>query len=76
MVVKTRCTDLKVGDMITEVDTPDGPFYPVIKVNPKSIVVDANALRLPGDEDDEPLEPLPLRMPIRPSDVVLLRTAR
>lgn len=28
----TRCSELKVGDMITEQDTPDGPFYVVTRV--------------------------------------------
>lgn len=36
-----RTNDLNVGDQITEINTPNGPWYPVIKINPKSFVVDA-----------------------------------
>lgn len=57
---KVRCTELRVDDQITEVDTPDGPFYRVAKVNPKSILLDIGY----GDT---------VRLPIRATDVVLRR---
>lgn len=41
-------TAIKAGDSITEVETPEGPFYPVLKVNAKSIVIDAAEAMRPG----------------------------
>lgn len=29
----TRCSELRVGNMITEQDTPEGPFYVVTKTD-------------------------------------------
>lgn len=47
---------LTPGDRITEVDTPEGPFYLVAKINPKSIVIDDGGY--------------PIRLPIRGTDQV------
>jgi hypothetical protein len=52
-----KCSDLKPGDKITEVDTPEGPFYAVAKVNAKSVVV--------RDEEYD----ITLRLPFLPTDV-------
>jgi hypothetical protein len=60
---RVEAKTLKAGDMITEIDTPDGPFYPVVKVNAKSIVVDA------AEEWDD--TPLPVRLPIAAGTLVL-----
>ncbi len=65
-----RCNAVKVGDRITEADTPKGPFYPVVKVNPKSFVVDAAGPMRPYGDDAAEVEPM--RFPYRPSDVVLV----
>lgn len=43
-----KASTLTAGDRITEVDTPAGPFYVVLEVTARSIVVDAS-------DDDEPL---------------------
>lgn len=51
---------LNPGDRITETSTPDGPFYTVVKVNPKSVVI--------RDEDYD----LTLRLPVRSTDAVLV----
>ncbi len=63
---KVRSSEVRVGDRITEVGTPDGPFYPVLKVNRTSIVIDADDCY--GTED---ADPLPIRTPFRSTDVVL-----
>lgn len=54
----TRSLDVQPGDLVTEVDTPAGPFYRVVKVNRASIVVDAD---LSGTD------PLPVRLPSGPN---------
>lgn len=63
MTASTLCkaSELTAGDLVTESDTPEGPFYVVLKTNPKSVLVDA---AFDGDE------PLPIRLPIRASDMV------
>lgn len=35
-------SEVRVGDRITEMDTPDGPFYVVTRETPKSFWVDAS----------------------------------
>lgn len=61
-----KASEVKVGDRITEHDTPEGPFYPVLKVDAKSFVIDAAHAMRPGqDEEDLPVEPV--RFPIRPT---------
>jgi hypothetical protein len=55
-----KATEVTVGDYITEIGTPDGPFYPVVKVNAKSLVVDAS--------DDG--EPLLVRVPVGANDQI------
>lgn len=54
-------TALAVGDVITETDTPSGPFYVVTKINAKSVLV--------RDADDETAEPARIRT--RSTDAVL-----
>lgn len=53
--------DVRVGDLITELDTPEGPFYPVLKVNPKSLVIDGGGFTL--------------RIPTNPRAAVLVKVA-
>ena len=60
-----RTADLKVGDRITEIDTPDGPFYPVLKITAKTFVVDAGEAMGYG-------EIVPVRFGIRPNHAVLV----
>lgn len=36
------CAEVHVGDRITEIDTPDGPFYSVVRETEKSFWVDAS----------------------------------
>lgn len=57
----TKASEVRQGDLVTETDTPDGPFYRVLKVNPKSLVLDAS-----GD----PSDPLPVRLPFGPTHAV------
>jgi len=48
-----RMTELGIGDKITEVDTPSGPFYTVVRQTPASVFV-----RYAGPDaldDDEPV---------------------
>lgn len=59
LVLTTR---LRVGDFVTEADTPAGPFYRVLEVSPSSLTLDAAS-----DDDD----PVPLRLPTRRTDTVL-----
>lgn len=43
--MKTRiapCSEVHVGDQITEMNTPDGPFYTVVRETAKSFWVDAS----------------------------------
>lgn len=47
--VVTRVVDLAAGDMITEVDTPKGPWYQVVTRDEQSLTLDA---RLAGDEPE------------------------
>jgi hypothetical protein len=54
-----KCSEVVVGDWITEYDTPEGPFYLVAKVNAKSLVVHL-----------DPNEPDTIRLPFTPSDIV------
>lgn len=53
-----KASEIVAGDTITEYDTPEGPFYKVVKVNPKSVVI--------HDADYD----LTLRLPIRSTDAV------
>ncbi len=48
---KVRSSEVRVGDRITEVNTPKGPFYTVTKVNPASFVLDG-LVRLPFRSTD------------------------
>lgn len=59
-------TQLHVDDMITEVRTSEGPFHSVLKVNARSVVVDA---REDGDN-----EPLPITLPVTGTRLVRRRT--
>lgn len=43
---KVRSSEVRVGDRITEIDTPEGPYYTVTKVNAKSFVL-GGLVRLP-----------------------------
>lgn len=50
-----KATTVVAGDRVTEYDTPEGPFYAVVKVNPKSLVLDdgyGSTLRLPFRPSD------------------------
>lgn len=47
--IVTRVADLMPGDVITEVDTPDGPWYAVAMRDDQSITLDA---RLGPDEPE------------------------
>jgi crotonobetainyl-CoA:carnitine CoA-transferase CaiB-like acyl-CoA transferase len=47
--VVTRVADLEPGDMIAEVDAPDGPWYQVVAREKHSITLDA---RLAADEPE------------------------
>lgn len=53
---------LRPGDLVTEVDTPHGPFYRVLEASDAWLVLDAGAA---------PDETLPVRLPTRPADAVL-----
>ena len=66
----TRSTDVKVGDQITELDTPQGPWYAVLKVNAKSLVVETASL---GELADGESYPTTIR--IAPNGAVLVRNA-
>lgn len=61
----TRCTDVKVGDKVTEIDTPEGPFYAVLSV-------DQTARSYTVDADETGEDPLPLDFHYRQSDAVLV----
>lgn len=37
---EVRATDVIVGDLVTEVDSPEGPFYPVLAIEPDGFTVD------------------------------------
>lgn len=39
--VVTRVRDLRPGDMITETDSPAGPWYEVVSCDEQSVTVDA-----------------------------------
>ena len=65
MTTICKTADLKVGDRITELDTPTGPFYEVLKVTAKTFVVDAGAAMGCG-------ETVPVRFGIRPNAAVLV----
>lgn len=54
-----RTAEVVAGDWITEMDTPEGPFYLVAKVNAKSLLVHL-----------DPSEPDTLRLPFRATDAV------
>jgi hypothetical protein len=62
-----RVSGLAVGDWITEVDTPTGPWYRVIDVTPSTVTVDGRL-----DDDDDPL---PVRMDFAASEAVLRRSS-
>ncbi|MEJ7654711.1 MAG: hypothetical protein WKH64_15945, partial [Chloroflexia bacterium] len=49
-------TELRVGDFVTEVSPPEGPFYWVIGVAARTITVDAR-----GNGNNEPL---PITLPV------------
>jgi hypothetical protein len=54
------------GDEITEIDSPQGPWYRVLLIDPTSLTLDG---RLPGDE-----EPLVVSVPLGASGAVLRRS--
>jgi hypothetical protein len=60
-----KASEVAAGDLITETDTPEGPFYAVLKVNAKSVVVDADEFYGTADAC-----PMPVRLSIRSSDAV------
>jgi hypothetical protein len=64
--VVTRVHDLAPGDMITEVDTPGGPWYQVVARDERAITLDA---RLAADEPA-----LLVSLEFSPSGSVLRRT--
>jgi hypothetical protein len=64
--VVTRVVDLMPGDMITEVDTPAGPWYEVVRRDEHSLTVDG---RLATDEPQ-----LLVSLSYSPSGAVLRRT--
>jgi len=68
MTTITRTADLKVGARITEHDTPEGPFYEVLKVNAKSLVVESATAEELADG-----ESYPLTLRITPNSSVLVR---
>ena len=47
--VVTRVADLAPGDMITELDTPKGPWYEVVQCDERTLTLDA---RLDNDEPE------------------------
>jgi hypothetical protein len=55
---------LRAGDLVTETDTPSGPWYAVLNVKSDRLTVDGST-----QED----EPLPVVLPLRPGDMVLRR---
>lgn len=69
-----RACEVKVGDRITDAATPSGPFYRVVKVNAKSLVLDirddAEMQSAAGAEFYGSLDTV--RISIRLSDVVIL----
>lgn len=64
--VVTRVAELAPGDMITEVDTPGGPWYQVVTRDERSITLDA---RLAADEPE-----LLVSLEFSPGGSVLRRT--
>lgn len=64
--VVTRVADLMPGDVITEVDTPDGPWYEVAMRDEQSITLDA---RLDPNEPE-----LLVSLAYAPTGAVLRRT--
>lgn len=61
---------LRAGDLITEDGTPAGPWLPVLKVNAKSVVVDADEAY-----GTEQADPLPVRVAFGRSTHVVARRA-
>ena len=59
-----KTADVKVGDRITELDTPEGPFYEVLKVTAKTFVVEG--------APEGYGKSLPMRFGIRPNAAVLV----
>jgi hypothetical protein len=57
--------ELLPGDEITEIDSPQGPWYRVLMIDLTSLTLDG---RLPGDE-----EPLVISLPLVGSSTVLRR---
>jgi hypothetical protein len=39
--IVTRVRDLRAGDMITEIDSPAGPWYEVVRRDERSVTLDA-----------------------------------
>ncbi|HEY5454156.1 MAG TPA: hypothetical protein VIJ96_01675 [Acidothermaceae bacterium] len=71
MTTITRTADLKVGDRITEIDTPEGPFYEVlqviIKAKSASLIVETATA---GELADGESYPLTLRITSRSAVLV------
>jgi hypothetical protein len=66
----TKCSEVKVGDRITEIDTPSGPWYAVLKINMASYVLEsASAEELANGES------YPMTFRFRPTDGVLVAHA-
>lgn len=62
MSTLTQVSALVPGDLITEVDTPAGPYYRVLAATAAVLIVDAS---LPGDPE------LPTTLPVVGNGVVL-----
>lgn len=58
-----HCSQLRVGDLITEATTPSGPFYPVLLSAPGLLRIDGRAA---GQS-----EALPLDLPVQLTSGVL-----
>jgi len=67
-----RTADLKVGDRITEVDTPEGPFYDVLNVVLKGNRVAALVVETATPDELALGESYPLTLRIAPSSAVLV----
>lgn len=65
-ITTVLASQVRPGDLISELDTPDGPFYPVLRVEPGALVLDA---RTPEDVEDD-LDVLEVAVPIGPTSGV------
>lgn len=60
-----HATALSPGDIITEIDTPDGPWYTVLSLT-------ANSVTLDGSQEPT-CSPLAVTLSVEPRDLVLRR---